>query len=129
MLKKVETSSAPQAIGPYSQAIEVDSLIYTSGQIPLDENGQLVEGGIEEQTHQVLKNIQAILKAAGSDLDHVIKTTVYLHNIEHFEQMNQIYATYFSNHRPARACVEVSRLPKDVLVEIEVVAKKAEESI
>lgn len=128
MLKKIETSSAPKAIGPYSQAIEVDSLIYTSGQIPLDEKGQLVDGGIEEQTHQVLQNLQAILKSAGSDLNHVIKTTVYLQNLEHFEQMNQVYATYFPHHQPARACVEVSRLPRDVLVEIEVVAKKADKN-
>ena len=125
MLKKIETSSAPQAIGPYSQAIEVDDLIYTSGQIPLNEKGELVGDGIEEQTHQVLKNIQAILKAAESNLEHVIKTTVFLKNMEHFERMNQVYATYFSDHQPARACVEVARLPRDVLVEIEVVAKKA----
>lgn len=124
MLKKIETSNAPQAIGPYSQAIQVGDLIYTSGQIPFNEKNERIQGDIEQQTHQVLKNLQAILEEAGSDFEHVIKTTVFLKDINHFEQMNQVYASYFPNHKPARSCVEVSRLPKDVLVEIEVVAKK-----
>lgn len=124
MLKKIETSHAPKAIGPYSQAIQVNDFIYTSGQIPLDENGKLVEAGIEQQTHQVFENVQAILMEAGSDLEHVIKTTVFLKNMDDFEQMNQVYATYFPHHQPARSCVEVARLPKDVLIEIEVVARR-----
>lgn len=124
MLTKIETTHAPKAIGPYSQAIQVGDLIFTSGQIPLNPKGELIEGGIEQQTHQVFQNIQAILEEAGSSLEHVIKTTVFLKNMEHFEPMNQVYATYFSQHQPARSCVEVSRLPKDVLVEVEVIAKK-----
>lgn len=124
MLNKIETTKAPQAIGPYSQAIEVDGFIYTSGQIPLTAEGELIKGGIVDQTHQVFKNLQAVLQAAGSDLDHVIKTTVFLSDINHFAEMNEIYETYFQHHRPARSCVEVSRLPKDVFIEIEVISKK-----
>lgn len=124
MLKKIQTSQAPKAIGPYSQAIEIGDFIYTSGQIPLTPEGEIVEGNIQEQTHQVLKNVQAILKEAGSNLNHVIKTTVFLKNIDDFEEVNQVYGSYFQNHQPARSCIEVSRLPKDVFIEIEVVAKK-----
>lgn len=124
MLKKVKTSKAPEAIGPYSQAIQVADLIFTSGQIPLNDKGELIKGGIEKQTHQVLKNLEAILTEANSDLEHVIKTTVYLKDMEDFQQVNHIYASYFSKHQPARSCIEVSRLPKDVWIEIEAVAVK-----
>lgn len=124
MLNQVQTNQAPQAIGPYSQAILVDETVYTSGQIPLTSEGVLIDGGIEEQTQQVFNNIQAVLQAAGSDLNHVVKMTVFLSDLQHFDAMNRIYADAFQNHRPARSCVEVSRLPKDVLVEIEVIAKK-----
>ncbi|MFC7443365.1 RidA family protein [Laceyella putida] len=124
MLVKVETNKAPQAIGPYVQAMEMGDLIFTSGQIPLTPAGELVDGGIEEQTHQVLKNIQAVLAAAGSDLNHVIKTTLFIKDMDQFQTINGIYAEYFSEHKPARSCVEVARLPKDVLIEMEVIARK-----
>ncbi|TCW36576.1 RidA family protein [Laceyella sacchari] len=124
MLVKVETSNAPQAIGPYVQAMEMGDLIFTSGQIPLTPAGELVGEGIEEQTHQVLKNIQAVLSAAGSDLNHVIKTTLFIKDMNQFQIINRIYAEYFNEHKPARSCVEVARLPKDVLIEMEVIARK-----
>lgn len=124
MLKKVQTEKAPQAIGPYSQAIETGDMIFTSGQIPLTPNGELVEGGIEEQTRQVLENVKSVLHAAGSDLKHVVKTTIFLRDMNQFQTVNEIYGDYFKEHLPARSCVEVSRLPKDVLIEIEVIAKK-----
>lgn len=124
MLKKVQTDQAPAAIGPYSQAIECGEWIFTSGQIPLQADGNLVEADIEKQTHQVLKNVQAVLEAAGSDLNHVIKTTIFIKDMNQFAQINDIYAQYFQDHQPARSCVEVARLPKDVLIEMEVVARK-----
>jgi 2-iminobutanoate/2-iminopropanoate deaminase len=124
VLVKVETSNAPQAIGPYVQAMEMGDLIFTSGQIPLTPAGELVGEGIEEQTHQVLKNIQAVLLAAGSDLNHVIKTTLFIKDMNQFQIINRIYAEYFNEHKPARSCVEVARLPKDVLIEMEVIARK-----
>lgn len=124
MLKKVQTNDAPQAIGPYSQAVEMGELVFASGQIPLTPEGELVNGGITEQTHQVMKNVQTILHAAGSDLNHVVKTTIFLKDFNHFQQVNEIYGQYFSGHQPARSCVEVSRLPKEVLIEIEVIASK-----
>ncbi len=124
MLKKVQTHDAPQAIGPYSQAIEIGDLVFASGQIPLTPNGELAGSGIEEQTHQVLKNVQAILRAVGSDLSDVVKTTIFLKDLNSFQQVNEIYSQYFCEHQPARSCVEVSRLPKEVLIEIEVIAKK-----
>ena len=124
MLKKVQTEKAPQAIGPYSQAIETGDMIFTSGQIPLTPDGKLVEGGIEAQTRQVLENVKAVLHAAKSGLEHVVKTTIFLQDMNQFQIVNEIYGEYFSEHQPARSCVEVSRLPKDVLIEIEVIAKK-----
>ncbi|MBA4495824.1 RidA family protein [Paenactinomyces guangxiensis] len=123
-MKKVETNEAPQAIGPYSQAIQAGELIFTSGQIPLTPQGELVEADIEKQTHQVLQNIRAVLRAAGSDLDHVIKTTLFIKDMNQFQQINAVYAEYFSDHQPARSCVEVARLPKDVWIEMEVIARK-----
>jgi 2-iminobutanoate/2-iminopropanoate deaminase len=126
MKAKVSTAHAPAAIGPYSQAIKVGDLIYTSGQIPLDPvSGQMVEGGIGPQTKRVLENLQAVLQAAGSDLGRVIKTTVFLKNMGDFAAMNEVYAGYLAPEgvvAPARSTVEVARLPKDALVEIEVVA-------
>ena len=119
----VRTADAPQALGPYSQAIVTDQLIFVSGQIPLDPaTGTLIQGGIAEQTHRVLLNLQAILRAAGSELAKVVRSTVFLKNIEHFQEMNRVYAEYFSDQPPARSTVEVARLPKDVLVEIDVIA-------
>ncbi len=121
---KIETKNAPQAIGPYSQAILAGDMIYTSGQIPLTPQGELVEADIEKQTHQVLQNVRAVLEAAGSDLNHVVKTTLFIKDMNQFQKINAIYAEYFSDHQPARSCVEVARLPKDVLIEMEVIALK-----
>lgn len=123
-IKTVSTSSAPAAIGPYSQAVRYGSLIFTSGQIPLTPSGELVEGGIVEQTRQVLTNLQAVLAAEGATLKDVIKTTVFLKDMNQFAAFNEVYAAFFGDHKPARSTVEVSRLPKDVFVEIEGIAAK-----
>ncbi|SFQ00408.1 RidA family protein [Caldicoprobacter faecalis] len=125
MHKAVHTDKAPTAIGPYSQAIDTGALIYTSGQIPIDPStGQVVSGGIKEQTAQVLENLKNVLEAAGSGMEKVIKTTVFMKDLSDFSAMNEVYAKYFSEPYPARSCVEVNRLPKDVLIEIEAVALK-----
>ncbi len=124
----VSTQSAPAAIGPYSQAVKIGDMIYTSGQVPLDPvTGVIVEGGIREQTIRVLENIKAVLAGAGTDMHHVVKTTVFLKSMGDFAAMNEIYATYLAPDgivAPARSTVEVSRLPKDALVEIDVIAQK-----
>lgn len=123
--KSVHSNAAPKALGPYSQAIVANGMVYCAGQIPLDPaTGDLVAGGIGEQTHQVLRNLRAVLKAAGSDLDRAVKSTVFLKNMDSFAAMNEVYGQpqYFGAHPPARTTVEVARLPRDVLVEIEVVA-------
>lgn len=123
-MKIVETKNAPAAIGPYSQAIITKDLIYTSGQIPLvPETGILIDGTIKEQTEQVIKNLTAVLEAAGSSLEKVIKTTCFLNNIGDFSVFNTVYEKYFTE-KPARSCVEVSALPKGALVEIEVIAAR-----
>ncbi len=125
MKRIVATDNAPKAIGPYSQAVEVDGMLFVSGQVPINpQTGQVVDGDIEAQTLQVLKNIKAILKAAGYDLSDVVKTTVYLKDLNDFAKMNQVYATFFNNQPPARAAFQVARLPLDVLIEIEAIAKK-----
>jgi 2-iminobutanoate/2-iminopropanoate deaminase len=121
-IRIVSTSQAPAAIGPYSQATIFGNMIWTSGQIPLTPDGQIVEGGIEAQTHQVFRNLQAILSAAGATLRDVVKATVFIKNMEQFAEVNRIYAEYFGDHKPARSTVEVARLPKDVLIEIECIA-------
>jgi 2-iminobutanoate/2-iminopropanoate deaminase len=124
----VSTQSAPAAIGPYSQAVKIGDMIYTSGQVPLDPvTGVIVAGGIREQTIRVLENIKAVLAGAGTDMHHVVKTTVFLKSMGDFAAMNEIYATYLAPDgivAPARSTVEVSRLPKDALVEIDVIAQK-----
>jgi 2-iminobutanoate/2-iminopropanoate deaminase len=123
--KVVQTEAAPKALGPYSQAIVANGVVYCAGQIPLDPaTGNIVQGGIAEQTHQVLKNLRAVLKAAGSDLDRAVKTTVFLKSMDSFTAMNEVYGRpeYFGAAAPARSTVEVARLPRDVMVEIEVVA-------
>ena len=123
MKKMVATDRAPQAIGPYSQAIQTGGMLYVSGQIPLvPATGVLVAGGIEEQTAQVLENLRAIIEAAGSSLADVVKTTVYITNIDDFARVNAVYGKYFVQDCPARVCVEVSKLPKGALVEIDAVA-------
>lgn len=125
----IATEEAPKAIGPYSQAIQAGDFLYTSGQIPLDLAGNVVSGGIEEQTHQVFKNLQAVLKAAGIQLNDVVKTTVYIKDMDQFAKVNEIYGAYFGDHKPARSTVEVARLPKDVLVEIDLIAMNNVETI
>ena len=122
-MKAVSTNKAPAAIGPYSQAQIVGNLVYTSGQIPIiPEPGALAEG-LEAQAHQVFKNLGELLKAAGSDLSKTVKTTVFIKNMDDFGAINAIYAQYFTEPFPARSCVEVARLPKDVLLECEVIAE------
>jgi 2-iminobutanoate/2-iminopropanoate deaminase len=119
----IETDKAPVPIGPYSQAVKVQNLVFVSGQIPVrPETGQVVEGGIESQTHQVLKNLSAVLDKAGSSLGEVVKTTVFLSNLDDFSAFNGVYEEYFREAKPARATVEVARLPREVLVEIEAIA-------
>lgn len=121
-MKIISTSNAPAAIGPYSQAILVNGMLYTSGQIPLDPfNGQVVEGGIKEQTLQVMKNLKAILDEAGTSFENVIKTTCFLYDMGDFVAFNEVYGEYFTK-KPARSCVAVKNLPKNVLVEVEVIA-------
>ncbi|REK68450.1 MAG: deaminase [Cohnella sp.] len=127
-LKIVSTKDAPAAIGPYAQAVRVGNLLFTSGQIPLLPSGELVQGGIEEQTRQVLRNLQAVLAAEGATLRDVVKTTVFLKDMNMFAAFNEVYASYFGEHTPARSTVEVARLPKDVLVEIELIAEIAVEN-
>jgi 2-iminobutanoate/2-iminopropanoate deaminase len=121
----VKTDAAPGALGPYSQAIAAGGMVYCAGQIPLDPaTGNIVSGGIAQQTEQVLKNLRAVLKAAGSDLDRAVKTTVFVKDMNDFAAMNEVYGKpeYFGSTPPARSTVEVARLPRDVRVEIEVVA-------
>jgi 2-iminobutanoate/2-iminopropanoate deaminase len=119
----VHTDSAPQAIGPYSQAIKAGGFLFVSGQIPIDpQSGQFVAGGIAEQTEQVLRNLSAVLEAAGSGLDRVVKATVFLADMNEFAEMNQVYGRYFNSNPPARATVEVARLPRDARVEIDVIS-------
>ena len=124
-MKAIHTNNAPAAIGPYSQAIEVNGFVFASGQIPIDpKTGNFVEGGIKEQTAQALTNAGNILKEAGTDLAHVVKTTVYLADMADFAAMNDVYATFFSQPFPARSAVAVKDLPKGARVEVEVLAAK-----
>ena len=123
MKERVQTDGAPKAIGPYSQAIKANGMVFTSGQIALDpESGQTVEGGVMEQTERVLNNLRAVLEAAGSSLDQVVKTTVFLADLNDFTSMNEAYGRFFGESPPARSTVEVSRLPRDVRVEIDAIA-------
>lgn len=123
MRNVVSTKDAPQAIGPYSQAIKAAGFVFASGQIPIDPaTGSVITGDISAQTERVMKNIEGLLRAAGSSLAQVVKSTVYLKNMSEFAAMNEVYARFFNTAPPARSTVEVSRLPKDVLVEIDVIA-------
>lgn len=122
MLRQIKTPSAPAAIGPYSQAIVLDKMVYTSGQIPIiPETGAIAEGGIAEQAEQVMKNLGAVLEASGADFATAVKTTCFLADMNDFAAFNEVYAKYFTGH-PARSCVAVKDLPKGVLVEVEAVA-------
>ena len=119
----IQTKHAPAAIGPYSQAAKAGNLVFVSGQIPIDpETGTVIIGGIEAATHRVMKNIESILEAAGCSFDNVVKTTIFIKNMDDFTKINAVYASYFSGTFPARETVEVSRLPKDVEIEISVIA-------
>lgn len=122
-LKRVQTDQAPAAIGPYSQAIIHNGLVYTAGQIPLNPStGELLEGDIQQQTELVLTNLQAVLEAAGASLQTVVKTTVFVRDMGEFAAMNEVYARFFGDHKPARSTVQAARLPKDCSVEIEAIA-------
>lgn len=121
-MQKINSTKVPAAIGPYSQAVIVNGILYTSGQIPIDPaSGQVVEGGVKEQTLQVMKNLQALLEEAGTNFENVFKTSCFLYNMEDFAVFNEIYSQYFIS-RPARSCVAVKDLPKGVLVEVELIA-------
>lgn len=125
MKKIICTDKAPQAIGPYSQAVAYNNMIFTSGVIPINpENNELVTGTIEVQAEQAIRNLAALLEESGSSTDQVIKTTVFIKDMNDFSKVNEIYAKYFKKDCPARSCVEVARLPKDVLIEIEAIAYK-----
>jgi 2-iminobutanoate/2-iminopropanoate deaminase len=123
MIEKIQTDGAPQAIGPYSQAVKAGGFVFASGQIPLDPASmQIVDGDVRIQAARVLENLQAVLEAAGSSLEQVVKTTVFLADMNDFAAMNEVYATFFGATRPARSTVEVARLPRDARIEIDVVA-------
>lgn len=125
MKKIIATDKAPAAIGPYSQAIEVNGMIFTSGVIPIiPATGELVDGGIQEQAEQAIGNLAALIKEAGADINNTVKTTVFIKDMNDFGKVNEIYAKYFTTNFPARSCVEVARLPKDVLIEIEAIVEK-----
>ena len=122
--KIISTENAPAAIGPYSQAVDIGNLVFASGQIPFDPKTGTIPEGIEAQATAALTNAKSIVEAAGLTMDDVIKTTVFIKNMDDFAKINEIYATFFTGDYPARSCVEVSRLPKDVLIEVEVIAKR-----
>ena len=122
-MNTVQTDDAPRAIGPYSQAIQVDGWLYASGQLPMTPAGDMVEGDIEIQAEQVFNNIEAILKAAGGSLSQVVKATVFVQDLNDFARLNAVYERRFADHKPARSTVEVARLPRDGRVEIEIIAR------
>jgi 2-iminobutanoate/2-iminopropanoate deaminase len=122
MMEIVSTNMAPAAIGPYSQGIKLGNLLFTSGQVPFGLDGQIVQGGIKEQTNQVFANLKAVLAAAGCGLSDVVKATVFIKDMNQFAELNEVYASHFGDHKPARTTVEVARLPRDAYVEIELIA-------
>ncbi len=122
-MNTVQTDDAPRAIGPYSQAVQVDGWLYASGQLPMTPAGDMVEGDIEIQAEQVFNNIEAILKAAGGSLSQVVKATVFVQDLNDFARLNAVYERRFAGHKPARSTVEVARLPRDARVEIEIIAR------
>ena len=122
-MNTVQTDDAPRAIGPYSQAVQVDGWLYASGQLPMTPAGDMVEGDIEIQTEQVFNNIEAILKAAGGSLSQVVKATVFVQDLNDFARLNAVYERRFAGHKPARSTVEVARLPRDARLEIEIIAR------
>lgn len=124
MKKVISTDKAPAAIGPYSQAIEVNGMVFTSGAIPVDPATGEIPAGVEAQAEQALKNVEALLAASGTSMENVVKTTVFIKDMNDFAKINEVYAKHFTGAFPARSCVEVARLPKDVLLEIETIATK-----
>lgn len=125
MKKIISTDKAPAAIGPYSQAVEVNGLVFTSGVIPIiPETGELVEGGIEKQAEQAIGNLKALIEASGAKIEDTIKTVVFIKDMNDFAKVNEIYSHFFTGDCPVRSCVEVARLPKDVLIEIEAIVAK-----
>jgi 2-iminobutanoate/2-iminopropanoate deaminase len=122
MIKVITTDKAPTAVGPYSQALAVNGFVFCSGQIGIDPKTNKLVDGIEKQTRQVMENLREVISAGGSDFNHVVKTTIYLSDMNNYGLVNQIYGEYFTDNKPARATVEVSRLPKDCLIEIEAIA-------
>lgn len=122
-MKKISTDKAPAAIGPYSQAMVINNMVFTSGQIPVDPATGDIPEGIEAQTNQALTNVKNLLEAAGTSIDKVVKTTVFIQNMSDFSVINEIYQGYFSEPYPARSCVEVAKLPKGVLIEVEAIAE------
>ncbi|MBR3870974.1 MAG: RidA family protein [Clostridia bacterium] len=122
-MKKISTDKAPAAIGPYSQAMVINNMVFTSGQIPVDPATGDIPEGIEAQTNQALTNVKNLLEAAGTSIDNVVKTTVFIQNMSDFSVINEIYQSYFSEPYPARSCVEVAKLPKGVLIEVEAIAE------
>ncbi len=122
-MKLIHTDKAPKAIGPYSQAVKAGNMLFVSGQVPFNpETMEIVEGGVKEQTAQSLRNVEAILKEVGLDFSNVVKSTVFIKDMNEFAQINEVYSEFFKENKPARACVEVARLPRDARVEIEVIA-------
>lgn len=121
-MEKINTEMSPAAIGPYSQAIKINKMIFTSGQIPFNAEGKLISDDVQEQTRQSLNNVKNILEEAGTSMDNVIKCTVFISNMDDFSKINEVYQEFFSEPYPARSCVEVARLPRDVKVEIEAIA-------
>lgn len=121
-MEPINAKNAPAAVGPYSHAVKINDLLYCSGQIPLNKDGEVVNGSVTEQAEQVMKNIGAVLEEVGLDYNNVIKTMIFITDMNDFEDVNEVYGKYFTGKLPARSCVEVSRLPKDVNVEIEVIA-------
>lgn len=121
-MKIIHTEQAPKAVGPYSQAIIANGFVFCAGQIGLEPQKGVLVDGVENQTHQVIKNLQAVLEEAGSSLEHIVKTTIFIQDMNDYATINEIYGSYFGEHKPARATVQVARLPKDALVEIEAIA-------
>jgi 2-iminobutanoate/2-iminopropanoate deaminase len=122
-MKIIDTDTAPKAIGPYSQAVVINGMLYSSGQIPLTPDGELVTGDIEAQTEQVFRNLKAVLASAGASLGDVVKTTVFVRDLNDFVRLNAVYERHFGTHKPARSTVEVARLPRDAAVEVEVICR------
>lgn len=123
-MQPINSEKAPEALGPYSHGVKVGNMFYSSGQIPLNLEGEIVSQDVKEQTKQVMENLGHVLGAAGLDFSHIVKTTIFISDMNSFPHINEVYGSYFSGNLPARSCVEVSRLPKDVQVEIEVVASE-----